>query len=386
MGTIKKLKLGWLFPYSGIFSHLKNDLQQGFGLAVQKGASGLAVEAHPEFIQTGAQKDTEDALKKLLLYEQVDLVIGVVSTKVAIGLLPLLNNRQTPLLLLNLGADIPNRELSSDYLFYNSLHLWKSEWVIGKWAQKKYGGEPSINMSIYESGYGLHESFKTGTAVSGAETVKLNIVKNFSSSPDTSPLIQYLNTQNPRHAHALLSGKEGEQFLRLFREHDLPSKMQLTVNPFMAEDGLLKVLPEGLELYNALNWSRTLDNPENRAFVQGYIDSYGEPPNVFSLLAYEAGLVLTAAVRDSGGKISKESLTQTLGGVRPAGPRGEIALSTCPLQTYQPVFIRKPSRDPITGTYANKILETETGIEWNDPSLAVGQSYLTGWQNPYLCV
>jgi branched-chain amino acid transport system substrate-binding protein len=386
MDKIKKLKLGWLFPYSGIFSYLKNDLQQGFGLAVQKGGSGLAVEVYPEFIQTGAQKDTEDALKKLLLYEQVDLVIGVVSSKVTIGLLPILNNHQTPLLLLNLGADIPSRELSSEYLFYNSLHCWKSEWVMGKWAQQKYGGEPSINMSIYEGGYGLHESFKTGTAVSGAETVKLNIVKNFSSSPDTSPLIQYLNVQNPSHAHALLSGKEGEQFLRLFHEHDLLSKIRLTVNPFMAEDGLLTELPDGLELYNALSWSHTLENPENRAFVQGYTESFGELPNVFSLLAYEAGLALAAVVRDLPGKTSKEGLTRNLGLVRPVGPRGEIALSTRPLQTNLPVFIRKPFRDPLTGIYTNKILETETGIEWNDPSLAVGQSYLTGWQNPYLCV
>ena len=68
MDKIKKLKLGWLFPYSGIFSHLKDDLLQGFGLAVHQGAKELAVEIHPEFIQTGAQKDTEDALKKLLLY------------------------------------------------------------------------------------------------------------------------------------------------------------------------------------------------------------------------------------------------------------------------------------------------------------------------------
>jgi len=386
MDKIKKVKLGWLLPYSGIFGHLKDDLLQGFGLAVDREAKDLAVEVYPEFIQTGAQKDTEDALKKLLLYEQVDLVIGVVSTKVALSLLPVLSSRQTPLLLLNLGADIPTRELSSEYLFYNSLHLWKSEWVMGKWAQKKYGGEPSINMSIYEGGYGLHESFKSGTAVSGAETVKLNIVKNFSASPDTSPLIQYLDSQNPNHAHALLSGKEGEQFLRLYYEQRLASKIQLTVNPFMAEDGLLRELPDGLELYNALGWSHTLESPENRVFVEAYTGYYAELPNVFSLLAYEAGLALTAATREEIGKIGRENLTKTLGLVRPIGPRGEIALSTRPLQTNLPVFIRKPLQNPITGIFTNKILETTTGIEWNDPSLAVGQSYLTGWQNPYLCV
>ncbi|HWK05531.1 MAG TPA: ABC transporter substrate-binding protein [Puia sp.] len=386
MDKTKKLKLGWLFPYSGIFRNLKNDLQQGWETALQKEKSALTIEAHSEFIQTGAQKDTEDALKKLLLYEQVDLVIGVVGTKVALNLLPILEKEQTPCLLMNLGADIPIREFSSDYLFYNSLHLWKSEWVMGRWAQKKYGGEPSINMSIYEGGYGLHESFKAGTSVSGAATVKLNIVKNFSSSPDTSPLIQYLNQQQPNHAHALLSGKEGEQFLRLFQEHDLIAKTGLTVNPFMVEDGLLPEIPAGLELYNALSWSTALDNPENHAFLHLYKESCGEAPNVFSLLAYESGLALAAATRDLPGKIGKHELTKALGQVRPVGPRGELSLSTRPLQTNVPVYIRKPMKTSLTGIPENQILETETGIEWNDPSLAVGQTYLTGWQNPYLCV
>jgi len=386
MSNIRKLKLGWLFPYSGIFRNLKNDLQQGFDTALQKEGSDISIESYPEFIQTGGLKDTEDALKKLLLYEQVDLVIGVTSTKVAIGILPILENKQAPVILINLGADIPLRELSSDYLFYNSLHLWKSEWAIGRWAQKKYGGEPSINMSFYEGGYGLHEAYKTGTAASGAETVKLNIVKNLSPSPDTSPLIQYLSAQRPSHAHALLSGKEGEQFLQLFYEQDLMSKLSLTVNPFMAEDGLLADIPAGLELYNALSWSATLDDPLNQAFVHLYTGSWGEPPNVFSLLAYEVGLALAAAIREIPGKISREELARTLGQVRFPGPRGIIALSTRPLQTDLPVYIRKPVKDARTGIPANRVLEKETGIEWNDPTLTAIQSSLTGWQNPYLCV
>ena len=383
---MQKLKLGWLFPYSGIFKDLKNDLQQGLEAALQTAEGGFTLEVYPEFIQTGGLKDTEDALKKLLLYEQVDLVMGVTSTKVALSILPILENRKTPAILMNLGADIPTRELSSDYLFYNSLHLWKSEWVLGKWAQKKYGGEPSINMSVYEGGYSLHESFKTGTAVSGAETVKLNIVKNFSSSPDTGPLIQYLKEQRPNHAHILLSGKEGVQFLQLFQEQGLAATINLTVNPFMAEDGLLTDIPSGLELYNALSWSSTLDDARNQAFVQRYMGSYGSTPNAFSLLAYESGLALAAAVQNIPGKISRDELARTLGQVRPSGPRGEIALSTRPLQTNLPIYIRKPIKAPRTGEPENQVVETAAGIEWNDSSLDVGQTYLSGWQNPYLCV
>jgi len=371
MNTGRKIKLGWLFPYSGIFRNLKKDLQQGLDTALQAGGGVFTIEAYPTFIQTGGLKDTEDALKKLLLYEQVDLVMGVTGTKVALSLLPLLESQRTPAILMNLGADIPTRQLTSDFLFYNSLHLWKSEWAMGKWAQKKYGGQPSINMSAYEGGYGLHESFKTGTSASGAETVKLNIVKNFSAAPDTSPLIQYLHVQ---------------QFLRLFHEQDLLSKLHLTVNPFMAEDGLLTDLLPGLDLYNALSWSVTLDYPGNQTFVHHYTASFGELPNVFSLLAYEAGLSLAEAIRTLTGKISRETLTKALGQVRPAGPRGEINLSTRPLVTNLPVYIRKPVKAAQTGLPENRILETAAGIEWNDPSFASEQTYLSGWQNPYLCV
>lgn len=386
MQAANKLKLGWLFPYSGIFKNLKADLKQGFETALQKEGVTTSFEVFPEFIQTGALKDTEDALKKLLLFEQVDLVIGVTSSKVALALLPTLEAQRTPVILLNLGADIPTSQLSSDFLFYNSLHLWKSEWVMGKWAQKNYGGEPSINMSIYEGGYGLHESFRTGTSVSGAQTVKMNVVKNFETAADTNPLIEYILLQQPNHVHALLSGREGEQFLQLFANQAFASKPALTVNPFMAEDGLLPGIPAGMDMYSAMTWSQALNTAENRTFTDLYKTSFGEDPNAFSMLAYETGLTLAAAIRDLPGRVSREELAKALGQSRQAGPRGPISLSSRILQTNMPVYIRRPEINSQTGRLENRILETENGIEWDDPSLAAEQSYLTGWQNPYLCV
>jgi len=297
-----------------------------------------------------------------------------------------LEQQQTPLLFLNLGADIPTSELQSAYLLYNSLHLWKSQWAIGKWAQKKYGGEPAINLSIYEAGYSLHETFKAGVAAAGAETVKLNIVKNFAPLPDVRPLIQFLLAQQPAHTHALLSGKEGELFLRLFHEQGLHSKMALTVNPFMVEDELPGGIPAGTAMHNAITWSPDLDTVSNRQFVEGYRARYDEYPNAFALLAYEAGLALAAAVQTIPGKINSTSLADALENVRPAGPRGKLSLSTRPLQTQMPVYIRQSVITPPPGQYQNRIIEILTGIEWNAPSLITQQPFSSGWQNPYLCV
>jgi branched-chain amino acid transport system substrate-binding protein len=385
MSKTQQLKLGWLFPYSGIFRRLKTDLEQGFTLGWGDGNKKVVLVPYPAFIQTGGFKDTEDALKKMLLYDAVDIVIGVVSSKVAINLIPLLQGQQTPLLVLNLGADLPIRELSSPHLLYNSLHLWKSQWVMGKWAQRRYGGEPAINMSAYEGGYSLFEAFKVGTSAAGADTVTLNVVRNFSPVPDTSSLIQSLRQQKPAHAHALLSGREGEQFLRLFHEQCLSSAIPLTVSPFMMEDGLICELPSGPPIYNAITWLQGLQNDCNRRFIQDYETCYDEYPNVFSLLAYEAGLALAAAVDAIDGKIHRAALAAALEKVCPSGPRGEIHLSTRPIKSNLPVYIRQPVLST-TGRPENKIIATETGIEWDDPAFGLPQSIPTGWQNPYLCV
>lgn len=386
MDRKQQLKIGWLIPYSGIFKELRKDLMQGLDCALKKEGAGVSIESFPEFILSGSVKSTEEALKKLLLYHQVDLVIGVVGNKTATAIIPLLDNHRTPAFLLNLGADLPTRELSSVYLFYNSLHLWKSQWVIGKWMQENYGGEPSINLSIYESGYGLSNSFRLGTSASGAATVKINVVRNLEGPPDTLPLIQYIQQQQSPHIHALLSGKEGEQFLQLYQQHIGPNGTGISVNPFMVEDDFEVSLPPGLELFNATTWTRSLNTPDNNIFIREYTADWGEPPNAFAMLAYEAGLVLATALEGNDQKISRTSLTAALSQTHAVGPRGVLSMSTRPLRTILPVYIRKPIQSSHTGRPENSIITTSSGIEWDDPALLVEQSSVVGWQNPYLCV
>ena len=383
---MKKLKLGWLIPYSGIFKELRKDLQQGLDTALKQEGAGVSIETFSEFIQSGSIKSTEEALKKLLLYHQVDLIVGVVGSKTAIAVIPLLENHRTPALLLNLGADLPTHQLSSDYLFYNSLHLWKSQWAIGKWMQHIYKGEPSINLSVYESGYGLQDSFRIGTSASGATTLKVNLVRNISGPPDTMPLIQYIQQQGSPHIHALLSGKEGEQFLQLYQQHIGPNGTGISVNPFMVEDDFEVSLPPGLELFNATTWTRSLNTPDNNIFIRAYTADWDESPNAFSLLAYEAGLVLATALEGNDQKISRASLTAALSQTHAVGPRGVISMSTRPLRTSLPVYIRKPIPSSRSGRPENAIITTTSGIEWDDPALLKEQSSIAGWQNPYLCV
>ena len=200
------------------------------------------------------------------------------------------------------------------------------------------------------------------------------------------PLIRYIQEQRSPHIHALLSGKEGEQFLQLYQQHIGPNGVGVSVNPFMVEDDFDVSLPPVPELFNATTWTRSLNTPDNNIFIRAYTADWEESPNAFSMLAYEAGLVLATALEGNDQKISRASLTAAIGQTHAVGPRGVLSVSTTPLRTTLPVYIRKPILSSHTGRPENTIITTSSGIDWDDPALLTEQPSITGWQNPYLCV
>lgn len=364
---MKKMKIGFLIPYSGIFPSLKEDLLQGLLLSLPPGREEQLSFSF-EFIQMGDLKKVRDALQKLVMFDRVDLVIGIVNNNVIAQCTDLYLPRKIPVLITNLGARIPSRNFGNPFLFYNSLHLWKSQWAMGRWAQQEFGGLPSINMSLYESGYSLHECFKLGAAASGADQVVLNVLKyQPDKETDTTPLIQYLLMHQPAHAHVLLSGKEAHHFLEQY--HAASCSVSLSVSPFMADAALIPdaVLPENM--HHATTWSADLATPENRAFVDAYLGRYEEKPTVFSMLGYESGLKVAAGID-----------TQLVN-----GPRGAVSFSTEPLSALPPVYIRKTVKKG--GQIIQEEISKEPGISWSDEALIQGAGLeASGWQNPYLCV
>jgi hypothetical protein len=346
-----------MFPYSGVFPDLKEDVRAAFAL----GMKDVPFTILETFIQSGEQKQVEEGLNKLLFFDRVDLALGIVENGITLACLPIIQKYGTPVLINNVGACAPKASLSAPNLFYNSLHLWKSEWAMGKWSQETYGGVPSIGMSIYEAGYQMHDCFRLGAGSGGAESVTFNILKNMGGPIDTSPLLEYLEEQRPVHTHALLSGNEAIEFVRLFRDSPFSQSIILTAHPFV-----------DASLTYAATWAPSLPGEANRAFCS----QFSTPPHAFMLLAYECGLAVAAAVKSITGHVTRDTLRSALNDVRPVGPRGAIALSTQPLQARQAVYLFREGR------FSGEL----PALHWDDPIILSTGDNLSGWVNPYLCV
>ena len=270
------------------------------------------------------------------------------------------------------------------------MHLWKSEWVLGKWMQNKYGGIPAIGTHVYDGGYNLHECFRKGTVAGGADECRLHVLKleGLQGFADTKPLVEIFKYEKPSHAHAILSGKEGTEFINNFYADHAAAEIPLSVSPVMVENGDLFNLNNPVAIFNALTWDYNIDNAENKVFKSDYENSFEESPNMFSLLGYETGLAIAAASEKiNGGRVTREKLTEalTLAVDNIIGPRGKFNIGTMNFTTPQPVYIRNTNIN--INEITNQITDViHDGIEWNANSLASVREANHSWQNSYLCV
>jgi branched-chain amino acid transport system substrate-binding protein len=382
-----KMKVGVFVPYSGNYKNLRSDFLNGMDAAIPE-AFKEDIIFQPEFIQTGGTKQVEDAFRKLVLFESVDLLTGIVGTGVLINLIQLINTEKIPSIISNLGGYMPVESLSSPYLFYNSLHLWKSEWAIGKWMQNKFSGIPAIGTHVYDTGYNLTECFRIGTVASGANECRLHMLKleGLHGFADTRPLIEVFKHERPSYAHIILSGREGEEFINNFYSDVNTDSIPLSVSPFMVNNDEKFDVCKSSPIINAISWDCNVDNDENIKFKNDYELNFYDKPNVFSLLGYETGLTITAALdKINGGRITKEKLTEALSQLNIRGPRGVMEMNTGNLNTPQPVYIRSASINS-NNQIKNEIIDIVNAIEWNDKTLTSVRQSTHSWQNPYLCV
>ncbi len=98
-----KIKVGVFVPYSGIYRNLRSDFLNGIDAAIPE-ALKRDIVFQLEFIQTGGTKQVEDAFRKLVLFESVDLLTGIVGTGILANLVQSINTEKIPCIINNLGG------------------------------------------------------------------------------------------------------------------------------------------------------------------------------------------------------------------------------------------------------------------------------------------
>ncbi|MFY0602148.1 MAG: ABC transporter substrate-binding protein [Cyclobacteriaceae bacterium] len=293
----RTIRLGILSTYSTIYPTLSQDFMDGIW-------SGIPEKLHryfqfiPEYVRYGEPSALKPAMEKLLSFQNVDLLTGMASYRSMSQLVPNIERFKKTCLFADMGEYVPFLKDQSPYIFYNSFQSWQSEYAMGYWAQKKFGGRGMFMMSTYESGYHMHNAFHEGVQVAEPSSMDMIIMKHtddMSIMPEDvlAEYMENLRKERPDYIHALFSGDEALDFFKAFHKEGLHKFIPLVVTaPMGAYELLNQISNLDMTFYAASIWDLEIQDDSNKKFKQAFIQRTGRMPNMFALLGYEIGLAL----------------------------------------------------------------------------------------------
>lgn len=385
----RPLSIGLLTPYSGIYPHYSSYLVTGWltGMGLDP-VQQSSVQFVQEYTGMGSAQSTEAAARKLLFFNRVDVLSGLVSYKTVPSLLPLIEKEKRPAFFFDMGEYIPHFPYLSPDVFYVSLQLWQSQYALGYWAQQQFGSGGHLIMPVYEAGYHLNSSFQQGVFAAGGTGLQATILPFDHNNPQRMELEHWfaqLAKDKPAYVHAIFCGSLGNRFLQAWIERGFHKTIPLVVNECMAYDDMLDDVKHfSLDLYTSRIWMREDERPANRLFVKQFESIARQPANIYALLGYEAGLIwkelLPHAQKQDWDAVKQQLRNGIIQG--PSGEKNFYPASGFALPVSNIIKIRT------TGESIQKIIVDQgKGMSFHAPAFAqVSEQNVSGWQNPFLCI
>ena len=269
------IKVGMLSPYSGVYPHYGHHLAAGMLLGIYPGAQKRnEFQFLPAYTQLGDPKSTLEAVNRLVFFEQVDIVSGLINYKSVPDIIPVIERHNKIGFFFDIGEYIPWFDYLSPRLFYSSQQIWQTQYALGYWAGKEYGDSGMMIMTIYEAGYHINSCFSRGVEDACGGRVNIHVIpqdKRAPSQMDLGDFFEKIKKDPPPYVHAIFAGTLGNEFLVEWKRSGLHKTIPLIVVENMAYDDYLSdVSDQDLEIYSASTWNRTTENPRNADFVKRF--------------------------------------------------------------------------------------------------------------------
>jgi branched-chain amino acid transport system substrate-binding protein len=344
-----------------------------------KRAADLYVKLNPTFasrpVKVLYEDEANDATKakaaatKFIEQEQVDVVMGIVPTPIAYALRDVFHNAQMIYIGTNAGGDwltrapgsIANQPSSkSPYVFRAAFSSWQISEPIGEYlASKKNVKEVQLSYADYGFGQESARDFTEGFKKQGG-AIKGDDVKPKLGTADFVPFVQQIKSNPTKATYHFYSGADAQKFLKTWGDLKLKEAGYILYGAgFLTEQDVLENADAAKAAEGAvtsLHWAVTLDNPENKAFVDAYQKEYSKLPDVFAVQSWDGMRAFDEAVKKLNGDTSdKQKLIRALEDVKFNSPRGAFEFDKDTHNVIQDMYIRQVQQQ--SGKYVNVIID-----------------------------
>ena len=335
-GASAQTKVGVLLPYSGTYAALGNEITLGFNMALEEAGRTGEFEIVKEDTEAKPPVGLAKA-RKLVLEDEVDVIMGLVSSGVLGAVRDFVDGAEVPLIVANAGNDEATGENCSPYISRVSFSNRQVSGPMGEWLAEQ-GVKTAYTLAPdYAAGHQMVEAFTQKFTEGGGEVVG----GEFTPFGQTSDFGPYLTNAKSSGAEALFvfyAGGEAISFVKQYGSFDLKEDLPLYGSGFVTSP--LYVAAEGdaaVGVIAALHYVPTVDNEINNEFVETYKAAQNKAPSEFTIQGYDAAKALMAAI-DSGAS-DRASIAKALRGLKFDSPRGPVEIDAATNNIVHDVYI-----------------------------------------------
>ena len=372
-GQTPAVKIGLLLPYTGVLSVQGIDTTHGFELYLKKvgdKAGGRPIQLLKE--DDEAKPDVGlTKLKKLVERDQVDFLVGPVSSVVALAMRNYVNDSGVSLVVpVAFTRVLTSPQQAAPNIFRIAETTDQSDYPMGAWMIKHTKYRKVIVMATdFVAGRHAVEAFMAGFKAAGGEVVK-EIYAPL-NTPDFAPYLTQAGSLQADAVYAWFAGADAIRFVKQYKEYGLSERMPLTGHGVLTDDTILPAIGDAaLGIVTMSSYSAALDTPVNKAFVREYEQAHKTWPSRYSEAGWVTAQLITTAVDGIKGEVGdrarvREALRTALPKIK--APRGPLEFDAY-RQVICSIIVTRTEKQG--GRIVNAVIDTLP---------AVSQESVWGW-------
>jgi branched-chain amino acid transport system substrate-binding protein len=321
-----KVKVGLVIPQSGVYAPLGADMKRAWDLWLERHGGKLGkYEAVTVVADEGESPQSGvPAIQKLLQGDQVDVLVGIVNSAIALGAKDMVKEAKKLLIVSNAGAGAITGAARNPYIWRTSFTNAQVSSVMGQHLAKVgAGGSVYLIAPDYAAGAEVISGFKK-PFVDGGGQIAGEAKPAFGKTQDYQPFLAGIKSSGAKATFCFFSGGEAVAFVKQYAQFGLSADIPLYGSGFLTEGSVLAAQGDAaLGIQTTLHYSTELDLPANKDFQAAYRGKYSATPTVFSVQTWDAAAVLDKALA-AATALDGDSLATAMGGVTGVddSPRG----------------------------------------------------------------
>jgi len=336
------IKIGTLLPYSGVYTVLGEEITNAMILAfeeVDNSINGKTIE----LIKGDTEVKPNIALqkaRKLVSSDKVDILVGPVSSSVALAIRNLVVQSKTPLIIPNAGANVLTGEKCSKFITRISFSNYQINAPMGTWLAESGVKSAFLLAPDYAAGKEMMSAFRTKFEEAGGEILGEEYTP-FRKTKDFGPYLARVKNSGADAVYVFYAGGEAINFIKQAHSFGLGDVMKLTGAGWTTSPLFLPAQKDAaIGFIGSLNYVPSIDTEENKNFIKAYIDRFDRSPSEFAVQGYDSARVIIKAIESLSGNIAdKDKLAEAINAISITGPRGPLTIDPETNNVIQNIYI-----------------------------------------------